>query len=373
MDITNIKAPNVKEIGNYALHGTKLQTAEFENLKSLNDYALADLLTLNMVNLGKVENIGYSALYNDANLEQIFINNTDYTIVLGSKAFYTSYDATSLTRVYIAATTPPSIQEDTFPASRTVFIWTFYKTYFYVPRQSVSNYQNATNWSNRSSYINSSAESYNQYYYSKNDDTLEVNIVEYVGNVSGTLTIPETFTINNTAYKVTSIDGAAFDSSSVTTLLLPRYLTSVGENFLDNNNSITNILVNSENTLFSSVDGVLYDYNKETLIRYPKARTDNTYSLDDTTRVLANGSFINSTSLNTLNFNNGLIAIGTDVFKGSNSLRYMNFTSVTSPYLMGFGSFPTNYNLTINYPTESSSAYTNNLFYYSYRNYLRAN
>lgn len=51
----------------------------------------------------------------------------------------------------------------------------------------------------------------------------------------------------------------------------------------------------------------------------------------------------------------------------------MNFTSVTPPYLMGFGSFPTNYNLTINYPTESSSAYTNNLFYYSYRNYLRAN
>lgn len=333
--------------------------------------AFAELPYLTNANLGEVKYIEDRAFNQNTSLTTLRIGTTVEAI--GSKAFYTSYDATSLTRVYIAATTPPSIQEDTFPASRTVFIWTFYKTYFYVPRQSVSNYQNATNWSNRSNYINSSAESYNQYYYSKNDDTLEVNIVEYVGNVSGTLTIPETFTINNTAYKVTSIDGAAFDSSSVTTLVLPKYLTSVGENFLDNNNSITNILVNSENTLFSSVDGVLYDYNKETLIRYPKARTDNTYSLDDTTRVLANGSFINSTSLNTLNFNNGLIAIGTNVFKGSNSLRYMNFTSVTPPYLMGFGSFPTNYNLTINYPTESSSAYTNNLFYYSYRNYLRAN
>ena len=118
---------------------------------------------------------------------------------------------------------------------------------------------------------------------------------------------------------------------------------------------------------------MLYDGTGETLIRYPKARTNQTYTLENATRVLANGSFANSTSLRTLNFNTGLLAIGTDVFTGSTSLSNMNFTSTNPPYLMGFGSFPTNYNLVITYPSGSESAYTNNLFYNSYRNYLRAN
>lgn len=170
-----------------------------------------------------------------------------------------------------------------------------------------------------------------------------------------------------------TIDGGAFDSSNVMTIILPANLTSIGEDFLNNNNSVININVDSNNQLFASVDGVLYDYNKETLIRYPKARTDTSYTLDNSTKVLANGSFASSISLTTINFNQGLLAIGTGVFTGSNSLQTMNFTSVTPPYLMGFGSFPTNYNLVINYPTGSENAYTNNLFYYSYKNYLRAN
>ena len=114
---------------------------------------------------------------------------------------------------------------------------------------------------------------------------------------------------------------------------------------MSGNNSIININVNANNTLFSSVDGVLYDYSGETLIRYPRARTNQTYTLNDNTRVLANTSFMNCLSLTTINFNENLIAIGTNVFTGSTSLRSMNFTSVNPPYLMGFNSFPTNYNL----------------------------
>ena len=123
----------------------------------------------------------------------------------------------------------------------------------------------------------------------------------------------------------------------------------------------------------ASVDGVLYDYAGQTLIRYPKARTNASYTLDDTTRVLANSSFANCTSLTSINFNSGLVAIGSDVFNGASSLNTLTFNSTTPPYLMGFSSFPTNYNLVINYPTGSDNDYMNNLFYNSYRNYLRAN
>lgn len=333
--------------------------------------AFAECPNLTNVNLGTVNYILEKAF--NLNTKLVTVRLGTDVVAIGSKAFYNTSGNNSLTRFYIATVDPPLIEADTFPAGETVWIFTFYDTYFYVPRQSVTNYQEATNWSTRRNYINSSADLYdNTYYYSKNDTTMEVNIVEYIGNSNGTLTIPDTFTIDNKTYNVTSIDGGAFDSTSVTTLVLPRYLTSLGEGFLDDNTTITNIDVNSNNILFKSINGVLYDGMGETLIRYPRARTEGTYTLSTDTKVLANGSFANA-PLTTINFNSGLLAIGTGVFSGATSLTRMNFTSTNPPYLMGFGSFPTNYNLVITYPSGSENAYTNNLFYNSYRNYLRSN
>ena len=94
---------------------------------------------------------------------------------------------------------------------------------------------------------------------------------------------------------------------------------------------------------------------------------DSSYTLADSTKVLANGSLANCNSLTSITFNSSLIAIGTDVFKGSSSLNTLTFTSTLPPYLMGFSSFPTNYNLVINYPNGSDNDYMNNLFYNSYQ------
>ena len=69
-----------------------------------------------------------------------------------------------LTRVYLATEEPPTIETDTWPGSYTWFIFTQYKQNFYVPRQSVSTYQSATNWSARRNYINASSELYNNTY-----------------------------------------------------------------------------------------------------------------------------------------------------------------------------------------------------------------
>ena len=342
------------------------------SLESIGVEAFAELPNLTNVNLGTVKYI-YEKAFN-LNKELTTVRLGTGVLYIGSKAFWNTYNDSKLTRVYLATEEPPTIETDTWPGSYTWFIFTQYKQNFYVPRQSVSTYQSATNWSARRNYINASSELYNNtYYYSKNDETLEVTIVEYIGNANNTLTIPNTFTINNTSYKVTSIESGAFDSSNVKTLVLPRYLSYVGEGFLDNNSSVTNINVSNNNTLFSSIDGVLYDYSGQTLIKYPRAKTNSSYTLADSTKVLANGSLANCNSLTSITFNSSLIAIGTDVFKGSSSLNTLTFTSTLPPYLMGFSSFPTNYNLVINYPNGSDNDYMNNLFYNSYRNYLRAN
>lgn len=364
----------VLEIGDRAFYKTPISSLYSDaTIESIGVEAFAECPNLTTVNLGTVKYILEKAFYLNPNLTTVRLGTG--VLAIGSQAFYNTYNNNKLANFYIATESPPTIQSDTFPAAYSILggLITFYNTNFYVPRQSVDIYKEATYWSARSGYINSSAELYdNTYYYSKNDDTLEVNIVEYIGNTRERLEIPDTFTINNQTYKVTSIDGGAFDSSSITTIVLPKYLTSIGDGFLDSNSTITDIEVDTDNTLFSSIDGVLYDGAGETLLRYPKAKSSSTYTLADDTKVLANGSFVNIT-LSTINFNSSLIAIGTGVFEGATSLTRMNFTSTNPPYLMGFGSFPTNYNLVITYPSGSESAYTNNLFYYSYRNYLREN
>lgn len=341
-------------------------------LESIGVEAFAEMPNLTNVNLGTVKYIYEKAFNLNKALTTVRLGTG--VMYIGSKAFWNTYNDSKLTRVYLATEDPPTIESDTWPDSYTWFIFTQYKTYFYVPRQSVSTYQSATNWSPRRNYINASSELYNNtYYYELDEENSTVTIVEYIGNSNGTLTIPDTFTINNVRYNVTGIKAGAFDASSVTTIVLPRYLSFVEEGFLDDNNSVININVSANNTLFSSINGVLYDYSGQTLIRYPKARTNNSYVIDDGTKVLANSSFANSTSLTSITFNSGLVAIGSNVFTGASSLSTLTFTSTTPPYLMGFGSFPTNYNLVMNYPSGSDNEYNNSLFYYSYRNYLRAN
>ncbi len=333
--------------------------------------AFAEISQLTNVNLGTVKYISEKAFYLDTSLTTVRLGpGVEY---IGSQAFYNTYNDNSLSRVYLATETPPTIESDTWPAGRTILFWTTYSTNFYVPRQSVTDYRNATNWSTRSNYINASSELYNNTWYYELDETNnQVTIVEYIGTANN-VTIPDTFTIDNITYNVVGIKAGAFDASTATSVTLSRYISYIEEGFLNSNTSVTNIYVNANNTLFSSVDGILYDYNGQTLIRYPNGRTDNDYTIMNGTKVLANGAFAYSTSLTSLTFNDDLIAIGTNVFNGATALRTLTFTSVVPPYLMGFGSFPTNYNLVINYPSSSGDAYSNNLFYDSYRNYLRAN
>lgn len=373
-EIWNLVIPtSMLVISDYAFYQTGVSSV-YSNatLDSIGKYAFAEMPNLTNVNLGTVKYIDDYAFYLNKSLTTVRLGSGVQYI--GDYAFYNSYNDNVLSRFYIATETPPTIESTTFPGGSTFIIWTIYNINFYVPRQSVDNYKSATNWSTYSSYINASSDLYNNtYYYTADSDKLEVVIVEYIGNANYSLTIPDTFTIDNTTYKVTGINKGAFDSASFSTLVLPRYLSYVEEGFLSNNTSITSINVSSYNTLFSSVDGVLYDYSGETLIRYPRARTDTEYTLDEGTKVLANSSFMNSISLKTINFNNELLAIGSDVFSGMSSLVTMNFNSLTPPYLLGFNSFPTNYNLVINVPSGSEEIYENNLFYNSYKDYLRAN
>ena len=216
--------PTVKEIEKQAFYKTPISSITSDAVISkIGVEAFAEMPKLTNVNLGTVTYIDDRAFNLDKSLTTVRLGTgVEY---IGSKAFWNTYDDSKLTRFYLATETPPQIKEDTFPEGEDWWIMIDYKTYFYVPRQSVQNYRNANLWNKRRRYINSASELYDgTYYYTKDTINKEVTIVEYIGNSSSTLTIPDTFTIDNEEYKVVALKAKSFDSSNVKTIVLPKYL-----------------------------------------------------------------------------------------------------------------------------------------------------
>jgi len=110
----------------------------------------------------------------------------------------------------------------------------------------------------------------------------------------------------------TSIGGDAFyECTSFTGVTIPGSVTSIEDRAFGYCTSLTVINVGAGNSAYSSENGVLYNENKTTLIRYPVGKT---------------GSF---------NIPKGVISIGSRAFNGCN-----NLTSVFIPdSVTGIGSF----------------------------------
>ena len=91
---------------------------------------------------------------------------------------------------------------------------------------------------------------------------------------------------------VTSIDGTMFTGDAdVRTLTLPSTLTSVGGDGPDSATyqltGLERIDVADGSTTFSSVDGVLFNAARTTLVQYPQGSTNTTYAVPDGVRTIA--------------------------------------------------------------------------------------
>ncbi len=124
---------------------------------------------------------------------------------------------------------------------------------------------------------------------------------------------------------VTRIGDGAFAGCSFNTFTLPRSLLSLGENIFMLCPNLTAIYVNSANTNFVSVNGVLYNYNQTELISYPIAKTGTSYVAPTSVVTVSGNAFINNQNLQSITLPN-VTHIGDNAFACCS-----NLTQITSP------------------------------------------
>lgn len=116
--------------------------------------------------------------------------------------------------------------------------------------------------------ISASAQAEEEYNYEVlNDNT--IRITKYKGE-NTTITIPSTIV----GRKVTRIADKAFVDSSLRSVSIPSTVTAIGVDAFTDCSSMKEILVDSENKNYSSVDGLLFNKEKTALICCPKGRYD---------------------------------------------------------------------------------------------------
>ena len=150
---------------------------------------------------------------------------------------------------------------------------------------------------------------------------------------------------------------AFFDCRSLTSITIPNSVSHIGYAAFHNCRSLNSINVASGNGYFSSIDGVLYNSTRETLIQCPPARTSLTIPNSVTT--IGERAFIYCRDLTSVTIPNSVTSIGDAAFYSCNSLTSIKCLAAVPPSLGTINLFfniPDTCTLTV--PCGSLEAYT---------------
>ena len=203
----------------------------------------------------------------------------------------------------------------------------------------------ATLWAQKNYDFSALAPSGQTLYYKINTDGISVSIVPeksttpyYTTKPTGALTIPSSVTNGSNTYAVTSIGNSAFYTcGGITSVSIPNSVTSIGEFAFFNCNGLTSVSIPntitsigkqafctclglteinvvSDNPNYTSIDGILYNKSKNTLICCPAKKTGS-ITIPNSVTNIDNYAFYSCSGLTgTLTIPNSVTSIGKYAF-----------------------------------------------------------
>jgi hypothetical protein len=141
---------------------------------------------------------------------------------------------------------------------------------------------------------------------------------------------------------------------------LPAAVTNVGHAFVGN--TLTNISVNAANTIYTNVNGVLFNKNQTQLISYPGRATGDvagTYTVPASVTLIVSAAFEYVTSVTNVIIGSGVTNIGYVAFFDCASLTMISVNAANSFYSSTNGAlFDKNKTRLIQFPVAIGGSYT---------------
>lgn len=195
-----------------------------------------------------------------------------------------------------------------------------------------------------------------------------ITVTGYTG-FGPAITIPATFNgypviaIGNAAFEsassvtsvsmpnsVTNIGPFAFAASGLTGVTIPNSVIGIGQNAFAECNSLTNIAVNAGDPAYSSLSGVLFDQPQHTLIQYPAALANNSYTVPGTVTSISDDAFYGASGVDNVTIPKCVSTIGNDAFAYCVALSAAYFGG-NAPNVGSFAFYETGFGsgITVNY------------------------
>ena len=291
--LTSITIPEgVTSIGRYAFRGcSSLASVTIpEGVTSIRDYTFASCSSLASITIPEgVTSIGDDAFYGCSSLTSITI--PEGVTSIGDDAFF---NCSSLTSIAI----PEGVTS--------IGTWAFF---YCSSLTSVTIPEGVTSIGERAFSICSGLTS--------------INIPESVTSIGDnafdgcrgltSITIPES---------VTSIGSGAFsDCSALTSITIPEGVTSIGNGVFQGCSSLHEIIVDDENSYFTSINGVLYSKNVTKIYCHPAGLKETTFTIPKTVSSIEPCAFFGCSSLTNIDIPSSVTTIGDAAFGSCTNLK----------------------------------------------------
>ena len=116
--------------------------------------------------------------------------------------------------------------------------------------------------------------------------------------------------------KLTEIPTGCFQGSGIETIRIPKFVQTIGFATFEITYSLQNIEVQEGSEYFLSIDGVLYEKNTMVLVKYPSAKTENTFIMPDNVTELASIA-CDQSKFKSITFSSVIRVLGSYSFQGS--------------------------------------------------------